>query len=188
MLDAPIKFNRGIEKFGGRDAKWHPSNPSASKRPRCQFWRDLSPAAMWRVRVVLNFQGNAERLSQRLTKSQLRALNRSNTSTKRAQPHSADHQRDRPGTLNLIKRLTEIIEKWFDHHFSSFFQGYSLRHKKSVLILAVDQRTWRFFFRNFLRKSKLNLPRPENTKLKLWEVKAILSRSSKALSDTEKEF
>ena len=101
MLDAWIKFNRGIEKFGGRDAKWHSSNPSASKRPRCQFWRDLWPATMWRARVVLNFQGNAERLSQRLTESQPRALNRSNKSTKRAQPNPADHQRDRPRTSKI---------------------------------------------------------------------------------------
>ena len=98
MLDTSIKFNRGIEKFGGRDAKWHSSNPSASKRPRCQFSRDLWPAAMWRARVVLNFQGNAERLSQRSTKFKPRALNRSNASTKRAQPYPADHQKDRPRT------------------------------------------------------------------------------------------
>ena len=56
---------------------------------------------MWRARVVLNFQGNAERLSQRLTKSQPRALNRSNTSTKGAQPRPADHQRDRPRTSEI---------------------------------------------------------------------------------------
>ena len=70
-----IKFNRGIEKFGCRDAKWHPSNPSASKRPRCQ-----------------NF-----------LKSRHRAQNRSNTSTKRAQPNPADHQRDRPRTSKIYK-------------------------------------------------------------------------------------
>ena len=70
-----IKFNRGIEKFGCRDAKWHPSNPSASKRPRCQ-----------------NF-----------LKSRHRAQNRSNTSTKRAQPNPADHQRDRPRTSKINK-------------------------------------------------------------------------------------
>ena len=52
----------------------------------------------------------------------------------------------------LLKFVIIMVEKWFDHHFSSFFQGYSLRHKKSALTLAVDQRTWRFFFQIFLRK------------------------------------
>ena len=52
----------------------------------------------------------------------------------------------------LLKFVKVMIEKWFDHHFSSFFQGFSLRHKKSALTLAVDQRTWRFFFQIFLRK------------------------------------
>ena len=59
------------------------------------------PAAMWRARVVLNFQGKAERLSQRLTKSQPRVLNRSNTSTKKAQPY-----------------LSLFMKKWRSNHFS----------------------------------------------------------------------
>ena len=53
----------------------------------------------------------------------------------------------------LLKFVKVMIEKWFDHHFSSFFRGFSFRHKKSALTLAVDQRTWRNFYLNFLRKS-----------------------------------
>ena len=55
-------------------------------------------AAMWGARVVLNFQGKAMRSSQRLTKYQPRALNRSNQSISTAQPNPAGHQRDRPKT------------------------------------------------------------------------------------------
>ena len=53
-------------------------------------------AAMWCARVVLNFQGKPMRSSQRLTKYQPRALNRSNKSTRTTQPMSADHQRHLP--------------------------------------------------------------------------------------------
>ena len=55
-------------------------------------------AAMCCARVVLNFQGKAMRSSQRLTKYQPRALNRSNKSTNTPQPNPADHQRDRSRT------------------------------------------------------------------------------------------
>ena len=58
-------------------------------------------AAMWGARVVLNFQGKAMRSSQRLTKYQPRAVNRSNKSTNTAQPNPADHQRDRSRTLEI---------------------------------------------------------------------------------------
>ena len=53
-------------------------------------------AAMWCAWVVLNFQGKPERSSQRLTKYRPRALNRSNKSTRKTQPMSADHQRHLP--------------------------------------------------------------------------------------------
>ena len=63
----------------------------------------------------------------------------------------ADHQRDRPRTLDLIKRLTEMIEKWFDHHFPSFFQDYSLRHKKIRFDLGGGSKNLTNFPQNFLK-------------------------------------
>ena len=53
----------------------------------------------------------------------------------------------------LLKFVKVMIEKWFDHHFSSFFQGYSLRHKKISLDLGGRSKDLTKFHQNFFRKS-----------------------------------
>ena len=109
--------------------KWHRFHRKRVRLDfRCQFWGE--PAAMWCARVVLNFQGKAERLSQRLTKSQPRALNRSNTSTKRVQPNPADHQRDRPRTSKINKNRYSHDRKMIRPSFFIIFYERSTRIPK----------------------------------------------------------
>ena len=78
-------------------------------------------ATMWGARVVPNFQGKAVRSSQRLTKSQPRALNRSNKSTNTAQPDPADHQRDRSRTLKINKNRSIHDRKMIRPSFFMIF-------------------------------------------------------------------
>ena len=75
------------------------------------------------------------------------APKRLNKSTRTTQPKSSKAPSDTE--RKVLKFVMVMIGKWFDHHFSLFFQGLALTHKKLALTLAVNQRTWRNFHQIF---------------------------------------
>ena len=49
----------------------------------------------------------------------------------------------------ILRFVINMIDKLFDHHFSSFFQGYSLWHRKISLDLGGESKNMKIFFKNF---------------------------------------
>ena len=137
-----VKYTRARGKFGEWVSRW----PLSGARDSYLYWPT-------ELRARANAWPSTDLAPKRLNKS-----------TRTTQPKSSKAPSDTE--RKLLKFVMVMIGKWFDHHFSLFFQGLALTHKKLALTLAVDQRTWRNFLQIFKRKSYINASHPENLKLK----------------------